>query len=117
MLFQANYLIFASKISYCKQMKNFIKYILATIVGLFLFSVIVISIGAMSIVGMISASQATKNVEENSVLVLNLSGAMEERSSEDFITGLMGANDGSDGLRETLKAIKKAKENDDVKGI
>ncbi len=98
-------------------MKEFIKHVLATIVGLFLFGIIIVAIGAMSIVGMISASQATKNVEKNSVLVLNLSGVMDEQSSGNFINNLMGSNAGTEGLQETLKAIRKAKNNDDVKGI
>lgn len=98
-------------------MKEFIKYVLATVVGLFLFGVIIVAIGAMSVVGMVSASQATKNVEENSVLVIDLSGMMSERSDGSIITDLMGSGAGTEGLQETLKAVKKAKSNKDIKGI
>ena len=117
MFFQANYLIFAHETLHLKQMKEFIKHVLATIVGVFLFGIIIVAIGAMSIVGMVSASQATKNVEENSVLVINLSGVMDEQSNGNLISNLMGSNAGTEGLQETLNAIRKAKNNDDVKGI
>ena len=57
-------------------MKDFFKHTLATIAGLFIFSIIVIIIGVMSLVGMVSAGEATKTVADKSVLVLNLSGEL-----------------------------------------
>jgi protease-4 len=98
-------------------MKEFVKYVLATIVGLFLFGIIMIAVGAMSIVGMISSGQATKNVKENSVLVLNLEGTMDERSGDNMISQFTKGALDSPGLEETLNAVKKAKDNDDIKGI
>lgn len=98
-------------------MKDFVKYVLATIVGLFLFGIIMVAVGAMSIVGMISSSQATKNVKENSVLVLNLKGTMEEQSGDNVMGQIIGKELENPGLEESLKAIKKAKTNDDIKGI
>ena len=98
-------------------MKDFVKYVLATIVGLFLFGIIMVAVGAMSIVGMISSSQATKNVKENSVLVLNLEGTMDEQSGDNVLSQFTGKVLESPGLEETLKAVKKAKENKDIEGI
>ena len=40
-------------------MKDFIKYVLATVVGLLLFFIVIGIIGAMSIVGMIASGNAT----------------------------------------------------------
>ena len=54
-------------------MKDFLKYVLATVVGLFLFGIVAGILGMMSLVGMVASGEATKEVKENSVLVLNLS--------------------------------------------
>ena len=63
-------------------MNSFIKQVLATVVGIMLFFLITGVIATMSLVGMIASSEATKNVKENSVLVINLSGVMKERSQQ-----------------------------------
>lgn len=97
-------------------MKDFFKYLLATIVGIIIVGIVVAAVGTMSLIGMVSASQSTKNISDNSVLVLNLSGQMEERTKEDPWAYFMNTLS-SPGLQETITAIKKAKENKRVKGI
>ena len=54
------------------------------------FFIIIGIIGAMSIVGMISSSQATQTVTDNSVLVLNLSGEMNEQAGDNVFGQLTG---------------------------
>lgn len=98
-------------------MGDFFKYVGATVVGLILFFVIAGIFGAMSLVGMIASSEATKSVKDNSVFVLNLSGAMSERSESSIRDQLMGQATGVIGLEDVLKAIEKAKDNDRIKGI
>ena len=100
-------------------MKDFFKMVLATIVGLFLFGLITCIIGTMCIVGMIAAGSSVKPVESNSVMVLNLSGSLDERSQEatPSLGLLTGGGVGVTGLEDVLNAIKKAKANDDIKGI
>ena len=99
-------------------MKDFLKNVGATIVGLMLFSVIATVIGIMGIVGMIASTEATQTPSSNSVLVLKLDGMMQEQSSENEITSLFSnSQDGTQGLQETLSAIRKAKANKDIKGI
>ena len=98
-------------------MGDFFKYVGATVVGLILFFVIAGIFGAMSLVGMIASSEATKSVKDNSVFVLNLSGAMRERSESSIRDQLMGQATGVIGLEDVLKAIEKAKDNDRIKGI
>ena len=98
-------------------MKDFFKYVFATIVGLILFGIIMAILGVMSIVGMISSGQATQNVSDNSVLVLKLSGSMDEQAGDNTLAQFTGNAISSMGLNETLSAIKKAKDNDKVKGI
>ena len=98
-------------------MGDFFKYVGATVVGLILFFVIAGIFGAMSLVGMIASSEATKSVKDNSVFVLNLSGAMSERSESSIRDQLMGQATGVIGIEDVLKAIEKAKDNDRIKGI
>lgn len=98
-------------------MKEFFKYVGATIVGIFAVGLILAILGVMSIIGMITSTQATQNVSKNSVLVLNLSGTLQEQS-DDNVFGLFAQDSfGSLGLDEILSAIKKAKETDKIKGI
>lgn len=96
-------------------MKDFLKYVGATVVGLILFGVVVSIIGVMSIVGMIASSEATQKVKENTVLVIDLDGVMQEQANESFSTKLMGST--GLGLQETLSAIKKAESNENIQGI
>lgn len=99
-------------------MKDFMKYVLGTIVGLVLFCIIVTITGIVSIAGMIAQSSSTVNVKDNTVLVLNLS-AVEERATEDPFSALMGisGNFMPQGLDEITSAIQKASENKDIMGI
>ena len=98
-------------------MKDFLKYTLATIVGIFVFTIVAWAFGLMSIIGMVAASDATTEVKDNSVLVLNLSGIMEERAQDDPLGSLLGNIASKSGLDDMLSAIKKAKTNDKIKGI
>ena len=100
-------------------MKEFFKMTCATIVGIFLFCLITCIFGMMCIVGMIASGNSVKTVESNSVMVLNLTGVLEERSQEDMsgLSLLSGGGISSMGLEDVLNAIKKAKDNEDIKGI
>lgn len=98
-------------------MKDFIKNVLATMVGMFGFFIVMGVIGMMSIIGMIASGNAAQNVEKNSVFVLNLSGTISEQGSENPLSMFTGDNSLNSGLNDILSAIKKAKTNDDIKGI
>lgn len=98
-------------------MKDFIKNVLATMVGMFGFFIVMGVIGMMSIIGMIASGNAAQNVEKNSVFVLNLSGTVSEQGSENPLSMFTGDNSLNSGLNDILSSIKKAKANDDIKGI
>ena len=98
-------------------MKDFFKYVAATIVGLIVFGIIMTFFGVLSIVGMISSGQATTNVSKNSVMVLKLDGIMEEQAGSNILGTLTGEQSSALGLQEILSAIKKAKTNENIKGI
>ncbi len=98
-------------------MKDFLKNVLATFVGILLFFLIFGVLGAMSLVGMVAASDAATNVKDNSVLVIDLNGAMTERAEGDLKSQLMGGGNSGIGLDDMLSAIEKAKDNKNIKGI
>lgn len=98
-------------------MKDFFKYMSATVVGLIVFTLLTGVIGAMCIVGMIASGSSAKDVSENSVMVLNMSGMLDERSESSFMDELNGGTVGTIGLDDILEAIGKAKDNDKIKGI
>ncbi len=98
-------------------MKDFFKYMSATVVGLIVFTLITGIIGAMCIVGMIASGSSAKDVSDNSVMVINLSGVLNERSESTFMDEIGGNTVGTIGLDDVLAAIDKAKDNNKIKGI
>jgi len=97
-------------------MRQFFKFVLATIVGLGLFSVI----GFVVLIGIIAAAAAggseRKEVASNSVLELKLNEPLTERGSESRF-GPFGGGEGSTGLVAVKEAIRRAKTDDNIKGI
>lgn len=96
-------------------MKDFFKNVLATMVGLFLFGFVMSFLGFMCLIGIIASSSSTTKIENNSVLVLKLDGNMAEQEEENMMNSLQGVPELS--FEGTMKAIKKAKDNDKVAGI
>lgn len=89
----------------------------ATVVGILIFTVAMGIIGVISILGMVASTDATPKVNDNSVLVLDLNGVMQERSEDDFYGFLTGGEMSSLGLDDLTEAVEKAKADDNVKGI
>lgn len=98
-------------------MKQFLKYVAATVTGIVLVAVIMGILSIISLVGLAASSASSTNVEENSVFALSLSGQLQERSDSNPLAELTGQVGESLGLDDMLSAIRKAKENDDIKGI
>lgn len=96
-------------------MKEFFKMVFATMVGMLLFGLVMTIIGVMCIIGMVASGSGTRGVESNSVMVMNFSGIMDERSEGGVLSQFTG--EGAIGLDEVLTSIRLAKENEDVKGI
>lgn len=98
-------------------MKDFFKYTAATVVGIIVFTIVCVALSVMSIVGMVASASATQSVEKNSVLVLKLNGSIDEQGTDNTIGKLTGNYIPSIGLNDILSAIKKAKEEENIKGI
>jgi protease-4 len=103
-------------------MKQFLKFTLATIVGIFIASLLSILI-FFGIVGAIaSSSDKTPTLKPNSIYEIDLTGTLIDRSEDDqfamaFADALGQKTDKSIGLDDILSNIKKAKEDSNIAGI
>lgn len=100
-------------------MKEFFKMTLATICGIAIFLVVTGLFFIISLVGMIASDTASTKVKENSVFVIKLDGVITERAEADSpLNAILGMGDMSAmGLNDLIASIRKAKDNDDIKGI
>jgi protease-4 len=99
-------------------MKQFFKFVLATMFGVFLVTVIL----AFVVVGLVVAASGEKtvDVESNSVLHMAFTTPITERTPNNPLAGLsfLGLNsEKSIGLNDILANIKKAKNDSNIKGI
>lgn len=103
-------------------MKEFFKYLFASMLGFFLSMVIIFIIFFVIIVGAISSidSDKTVTVSNNSVLFLNLDQPITERTPKNPFGNLpIVGGDEKDGigLNDLLKSIQRAKTDDNIKCI
>ena len=99
-------------------MLQFLKYVLATLVGLCLF----FFLGFVIMLSIIAAASADKKetISDNSILELKLDRPIVERESNDPFAEFgfsFGNLRSSIGLTELKEAIRKAKADDNIKGI
>lgn len=98
-------------------MKDFFKNVAATIVGLFAFGLIMTILGFICITGMIASSNSKPTLKDNAVMVLKLQGQIEDRSEDNWLGELTGEQFNNLGMNQILSSIRKAKDEEKVKGI
>ena len=98
-------------------MKDFFKNVAATIVGLFAFGLIMTILGFICIIGMIASSNSKPTLKDNAVMVLKLQGQIEDRSEDNWLGELTGEQFNNLGMNKILYSIRKAKDEEKVKGI
>ena len=98
-------------------MKDFLKYTLATIVGLIACSVIITIISIVSIIGIAASSSTTTAVTDNSLFKLELKGEVTERMIDNPFATFMSDEQTALGLNDILSSIQKAADNENIKGI
>ena len=100
-------------------MGQFIKFVFATVIGLFIFLTIII-FGFIALLST-SGSDNDKKTSDNSVLKLNIDKRISERESDDLFSEFKGALSNTDessmGLLELRQSIKKAATDSKIKGI
>ena len=100
-------------------MKSFLKYLFATILGLFIFSVIWVAI-FFSIIGASMSGSKEIKISDNSVFELKLEGRLVERHKNDVISSFASEINSSVSeiaLDDIMASIDKATDNDNIKGI
>ena len=92
---------------------------LATICGIAIFITLMGLFFVISLVGMIASDTASTKVKDNSVFVIKLNGTVNERTdSGSPFDALLGMGDMSAmGLDDLVASIRKAKDEEDIKGI
>ena len=99
-------------------MKEFLKYVFATVVGMGLFLLVAGVICLVSLVGMAASEGQTASVKKGSVLRITLAGSLEERAEEmNPLSVLMGDDFAPLGLDQLLEAVDEAAKNEKVEGI
>lgn len=101
-------------------MSKFLKYFLAVLLGS-MVSALFFVLGLFMFIGILAASSGGEvKVADNSLLILDLNGPITERSSQDPFEQIIAELTGDvapAGLNEVLAAIKKAGEDERIKGI
>ena len=98
-------------------MKDFLKYTLATIVGLIACIVIISVISVVSLVGIVASSETTTTINDSCIFKLELKGTVTERLAENPFASLMSEEQTALGLDDILASIQKAADNEFIKGI
>ena len=100
-------------------MKDFFKFTFATMCGIVLLFVAGGLLFLFSLIGLAVSESGSTKVKDNSVFVLKMNGVINERCDEgNPFASLLGQADMEEmGLDDVISSIRKAKENDDIKGI
>lgn len=98
-------------------MKEFMKIVLGTVVGLFLTFMIISILSILSLAGMMINEGMSSPIKDNSILKINLSGVMQERSESNPFAMIMGEEAEGIALDNALTALDKAAKNKKIKGV
>lgn len=99
-------------------MKEFFKYVLATITGMLLMGILVCGMFFMMMVSAMMAGEQKPSLHDDSVLHLQLNGMLTERATSDPMSFLLGSSDmESIGLNDMVKALKVAAKDKHIKGV
>ena len=98
-------------------MKDFIKFTFASLIGVVLAGIVFTILGIVTMVGMVASSDTETVVKDNSILVIDFEGTLTERAEENPIAQIMDENSSNYGLDDIIASIKKAKDNENIKGI
>jgi protease-4 len=101
-------------------MKDFFKYLLATVVGIFVTSLLMFFIFLGVVGAMMSKSEKPIDVKDNSLMVLKFNNIIVDRSSNNPMANfdfMSFKPETTLGLNDILKAIKNAADDPKIKGI
>ena len=97
-------------------MKQFLKYVCATVVGL-LITLCIFTVICFTIIVGVTASSDSAGISEGSVLVVKLNGDIVEHVGEGSVDRMMGVMPSSQGVDDIVMAIDAAAKEPNIKGI
>ncbi|HNZ80303.1 MAG: signal peptide peptidase SppA [Bacteroidales bacterium] len=103
-------------------MKQFLKFSLASALGVVIALVVLSLIWLLVLLGLASSTESTPKLQNNTLLKIELKGVLSDYAQEDPFSEVANELFGMDqaakiGLDEILAAIKKAKNNENISGI
>src|SRR5665648_311628 len=101
-------------------MKQFFKFTLASIVGVMVAGLLLLFITIGIISAIVSVSDEPSQIEGNSVLLLKFDHEIVDRAKKNPLEGFdfgMFQSEKSVGLNDILACLRKAKTDDNIKGI
>ncbi len=101
-------------------MKEFFKYVFATVVGIILSTIVLSFLFFVLVAGIVATvgTKSTVEVKTNSILYLNLDQSITERTPENSYQSLFsGGEEKSLGFYDLSKALQRAQGDDNIKAI
>lgn len=100
-------------------MKQFFKTVFASTLGVLIASGIIVLCSVFFVMGIIASADSTPAYvpAKNTVFKLELKGYLSDQVSKNPISELMGETEEKVAVSDIIKAIRQAKENDNIKGI
>ncbi len=98
-------------------MRQFFKFLFASCLGTIVAIVVLSFIGFGVLTSLVSSSQVAPEIRSNSVLRLELDGAIPELRDNVQLSSLDPLQPSVLGVHDIVRAIRQAKEDDDIKGI
>jgi len=97
-------------------MKQFFKFFFASLAALIIFSLLTFFTFVGALIGSAGSSEKTA-VEKNSILMMDLSEAIQDQGKENSLAVFSGEPGNMTGLNDIVRSIKAAKTDDRIKGI
>ena len=89
-----------------------------TWIAFLLSGILVMFFGVMMIVSMSAGGGMVANIDDNSVLCIDLSGNITDRPYNKTLQDLLNGDvETGDNIHNILKALKEAEENEKIKGV
>ena len=100
-------------------MKDFFKYMMATVCGVIIVGIIGLLILSLTLMGLLAGNDSKVKAPENSVFVLKLNGTVQERVEGTLPLDILLSSADMEvmGLDDILKAIRLARNEENIKGI
>ncbi len=98
-------------------MKDFVKFVFASCLGVFLSGIVLFFMGSSMVASMVSGMEDKPSAKPNSVLKISLKAPLPERTNNVQVNSFDIEMDGVLGLHDLVRSIRHAKTDDAIQGI